>query len=192
MLLKIKSLLVLTALLSAGSVSAACSQLLDHDVRKLAEEDQVNLCEAYQGKVLLVINSASKCGYTGQFEGLEALHSQYQDQGFAVLGFPSGDFANQEYREEGQVRDFCRLTYGVQFPMFEKSHVAGEQASPFWRDLIAESGVEPRWNFYKYLIGRDGKVIQAFPSQVAPENAELMSPLISALAEDRPKENIPN
>lgn len=181
-----RAIAITASLTLSGSVAAACSPLLEHKVRKLAEDAEVNLCEAYKGKVLLVINSASKCGYTGQFEALEALHAEYEDQGFAVLGFPSGDFANQEYRDEEQVRDFCRLTYGVQFPMFEKSHVRGRDASPFWKGLIAESGVEPRWNFFKYLIGRDGQIIQAYPSQVTPDNPDLMGPLKAALAQDAP------
>lgn len=186
-MMKLSQILVLSSMLGLSTgAAAACAPLLDHSVRKLAEESEVNLCEAYQGKVLLVINSASKCGYTGQFEALEALHAEYQDQGFAVLGFPSGDFANQEYRDEDQVRDFCRLTYGVQFPMFEKSHVRGNGASPFWKGLIAESGLEPQWNFFKYLIGRDGKVIQAYPSKVTPDDPLLMAPLKAALAQDVP------
>lgn len=176
-------ILMILGMLTSNFASASCSPLLDRSVRQLAEDTEVNLCEAYQGKVLLVVNTASKCGYAGQFETLEALHSEYADQGFAVIGFPSGDFADQEYRDENKVLEFCRLTYGVQFPMFEKSSVSGDQASPFWKELIAESGVEPRWNFYKYLIGRDGQVIQAFPSQVEPDSASLMKPLKAALAE---------
>jgi len=110
------------------------------------------------------------------------MHAKYKDQGFAVLGFPSGDFANQEYREEGQIREFCRLTYGVKFPMFEKSVVRGDQASPLWADLIAATGTSPKWNFYKYLIGRDGKVINVYSSVTSPENKGFIATVEKAIA----------
>lgn len=161
--------------------------VLNHTVRALAGDEDINLKEAYGGKVVLVVNTASKCGFTGQYEGLEAMHAKYQDQGFAVLGFPSGDFANQEYREEAKIQEFCRLTYGVQFPMFEKSHVRGSSASPVWASLINASGTSPKWNFYKYLVGRDGRVIDVYSSVTAPENPSLIDAVEQAIAEQSPK-----
>lgn len=161
--------------------------LLDYTVRKLNEDGSVNLAQEYKGKVLLVVNTASKCGFTGQYEGLEALHAKYSEQGFAVLGFPSADFGNQEFREEQAVADFCRTTYGVQFPMFAKAHVTGDSADPFWKHLIAQSGTSPKWNFYKYLIGRDGKVINSYASFTGPESSTIVKQLEAALAQEAPK-----
>jgi len=178
---------MLFGLFGAKPALASCGELLNHDVRMLNDDTQVNLCEAYKGKVLLVVNTASKCGFTGQYEGLEALQARYKDQGFAVLGFPSGDFGGQEFRDEQGIQDFCRTTYGVQFPMFEKTHVTGTAASPFWKQLIAESGTSPKWNFYKYLIGRDGKVINSYVSFTGPESDNIVKPIEAALAAEMPK-----
>ena len=163
--------------------AVAEGELLDYTVRKLNEDVSVNLAQEYKGKVLLVVNTASKCGFTGQYEGLEALQAKYADQGFAVLGFPSADFGNQEFREESAVADFCRTTYGVQFPMFAKARVKGDSADPFWKHLIAESGTSPKWNFYKYLIGRDGKVINSYASFTGPESGTVVKQIEAALAE---------
>lgn len=124
--------------------------LLDHDFRPLAGKAPVNLRQTYAGDVLLVVNTASKCGFTPQFEGLEALHAKYGSRGFAVPGFPSGDFKSQEFEDEKQIQQFCALTYGVRFPMFEKVHVGGKQATPLYRDLAEASGQAPQWNFHKY------------------------------------------
>lgn len=169
-------------LLSYGlTASADCSALLDRSFRPLAGKEPVNLCSEFAGKVLLVVNTASKCGYTPQYDGLEALHAELSDQGFAVLGFPSNDFAGQEPGSEEQIRDFCTLTYGVKFPMFEKVTVKGENADPFYRQLAADGGGEPGWNFHKYLIGKDGKVISGFPSKVAPDAPELRAAIEAAL-----------
>ena len=178
-----KILTLLAAVFGFKTASADnCTNVLNHTVRELAGEKEINLCEEYKDKVVLIVNTASKCGFTGQYEGLEAMHAKYKDQGFAVLGFPSGDFANQEYREEGQIREFCRLTYGVKFPMFEKSVVRGDQASPLWADLIAVTGTAPKWNFYKYLICRDGKVIDVYSSVTSPENKGFISTVEKAIA----------
>lgn len=178
--------LMIFGLFGAKHAAASCGDLLDHDVRQLNDDSSVNLCEAYKGKVLLVVNTASKCGFTGQYEGLEALHARYKDQGFAVLGFPSGDFGGQEFREEQGIQEFCRTTYGVQFPMFEKTHVTGSAATPFWKQLVAESGTSPKWNFYKYLIGRDGKVISSYVSFTAPESDNIVKRVEAALAVELP------
>ena len=178
--------LMMAGFMSANQVAAQGQSLLDYTVRKLNDDTTINLGQEYSGKVLLVVNTASKCAFTGQYKGLEALHAKYKDQGFAVLGFPSGDFGNQEYREEGQVQDFCRTTYGVKFPMFAKSHVRGESADPFWKHLISESGTSPKWNFYKYLIGRDGQVIDSFASYTGPESSGIINQVEAALATELP------
>ena len=140
----------------------------------------------YAGDVLLVVNTASKCGFTPQYEGLEALHAKYSDQGFAVLGFPSNDFMGQEPGTEKEIKEFCALTYGVKFPMFEKVHVKGDDATPFYRALKAKTGDEPAWNFHKYLIDRDGKVVGSFGSKVEPGDAKLVVAIEEALSEPAP------
>ena len=148
--------------------------LLDVSYRPLAGKAPVNLKKMYAGQVLLVVNTASKCGYTPQYEGLEALHQRYAPQGFAVLGFPSNDFKGQEPGSEKEIQDFCTLTYGVKFPMFEKVVVTGEQATPLYKSLAQATGTAPGWNFHKYLIGRDGRVVANFPSKVKPDDRVLV------------------
>ena len=138
-----------------------------------------------KGKVLLVVNTASKCGFTPQFEALEAMHARYSGRGFAVLGFPSGDFKDQEFEDEAAIREFCTLTYGVKFPMFEKVHVVGDEATPLYRELAAAAGEAPAWNFHKYLVGSDGKVLDSWGSRVAPDAPEIVQAIEAALA--RPK-----
>jgi glutathione peroxidase len=127
-----------------------------------------------QDKVVLVVNTASRCAYTPQYEGLEKLYERYRDRGLVVAGFPSNDFAGQEPGTEQDIRNFCRLTYGVQFPMFEKVHVRGSSVDPFYQHLARETGVTPRWNFHKYLIDRNGRVIASFPSQIKPDDRRLV------------------
>lgn len=167
-------LAVLLMLSLAGfAASAACPASLDFTIRPLLGKEPVRLCEQYAGKVILVVNTASKCGFTPQYEGLEALHRELAPRGFVVLGFPSNDFAGQEPGTEAEIGEFCRSTYGVQFPMFEKTVVRGDDAHPFYRHLIQESGKSPKWNFYKYLIDRDGKVAQVFSSMTAPDSGKL-------------------
>jgi len=160
----------------------ACdSPLLDQDFRQLASEEEVNLCEAYSGQVILVVNTASKCGNTPQYDGLEALYSQYGDQGLVVLGFPSNDFMGQEPGTEEQIQEFCRLTYGVKFPMFEKTTVKGSGANPFFTALADASGTYPTWNFHKYLVGRDGTVIAQYSPRTQPDDAALVADIERAL-----------
>ncbi|HGK7304423.1 glutathione peroxidase [Stenotrophomonas maltophilia] len=176
------SLLTVLAFGLAGSATALAADLLDVSYRPLAGKQQVNLEKRYHGQVLLVVNTASKCGYTPQYEGLEALHKQYASKGFAVLGFPSNDFKGQEPGDEKQIQDFCTLTYGVKFPMFEKVHVTGPGATPLYQRLTAATGVAPGWNFHKYLVGRDGKVIAQFASKVTPDDPQLKAAIDKALA----------
>ncbi|MEM9303375.1 MAG: glutathione peroxidase [Pseudomonadota bacterium] len=172
-----------TFLLAAGTASACDSDLLDQDFRKLAADETVNLCEAYEGQVVLVVNTASKCGNTPQYDGLEAMYTEKKGEGLAVLGFPSNDFMGQEPGTEEQIEEFCRLTYGVQFPMFEKTTVKGPDAHAFYKALAAESGTEPGWNFHKYLIGRDGKLIETFSARTKPDDPKLVAAIDKALAE---------
>jgi glutathione peroxidase len=169
----------------AGLALAAGGGLLDHSYRPLAGKQPVDLAATYGGKVLLIVNTASKCGYTPQFEALEALHAKYGARGFAVLGFPSGDFRSQEFEDEDEIREFCTLTYGVKFPMFEKVHVVGDDATPIYRDLLAATGQAPKWNFHKYLVGRDGKVLADFPSKTTPDDPAVVAAIEGALAPGR-------
>jgi glutathione peroxidase len=155
--------------------SAACPESLDHYKRPLTGQAPVHLCEVMQGKVILVVNTASRCAYTPQYDGLEKLYKRYKERGLVVAGFPSNDFAGQEPGTEQQIAKFCRLTYGVEFPMFEKVHVKGDSADPFYQYLARETGEPPRWNFHKYLLDRDGRVIASFPSQVKPDDPRLIS-----------------
>lgn len=166
--------LVATAVLVSG-LALAAGGLLDRSYRPLTGKTPVNLQQQYGGKVLLVVNTASKCGLAPQFEALEALNAKYQKEGFAVLGFPSGDFKNQEYGDEKQIQEFCTLTYGVKFPMFEKVHVKGDEATPLYRDLIKITGDTPEWNFHKYLISREGKVVGSFASRTVPDDKALVA-----------------
>ena len=177
-----RRLLLAFALLLPLAVAGAKGGLLEHSYRPLAGKAPVNLQKAYAGKVLLVVNTASKCGFTPQFEGLEALHAKYKDKGFAVLGFPSGDFMDQEFGDEKKIQEFCTLTYGVKFPMFEKVHVKGKQATPLYMDLIAKTGEAPKWNFHKYLIGRDGRTVSSFGSRTTPDDKALVAAIEAALA----------
>ena len=158
-----------------GSAAADCPPVLDFEKRRLAEDELVRLCDAYRGQVLLVVNTASKCAFTGQYEGLEAIYRAYRDRGFTVLGFPSNDFGNQEPGSEKQIRDFCQLTYSLEFPMFEKTHAKKGKADPRFETLAPEAGVYPRWNFYKYLIDRHGRVVDYFSSMTSPQSAKLVS-----------------
>jgi glutathione peroxidase len=164
------------------SASAACSDALNFSFRPLTGKTPVKLCDAYGGKVLLVVNTASKCGYTPQYEGLEKLHADRANKGFAVIGFPSNQFGGQEPGTEKEIQEFCTLTYGVKFPMFEKTEVKGDGASPFYKNLAKQGGGEPKWNFHKYLIGRDGKIIKGYPSGTKPDDAGLLKDIEAALA----------
>ncbi|MFQ5994854.1 MAG: glutathione peroxidase [Acidiferrobacterales bacterium] len=173
----------LTVLLLSVPVSAAatCPATLDFEFRTLASQEKVRLCERYQGRVVLVVNTASKCGFTYQYEGLEALYEKYKARGLVVLGFPSNDFAGQEPGNEQQIKRFCRLTYAIQFPMFEKIHVAADSAHPFYRKLARIAGEYPRWNFHKYLLGRDGQLLASYSTQTEPDDPRLLQSLEQAL-----------
>ncbi len=169
-------------LMTAATTMATDTVLLDQDFRQLASDDVVNLNESYAGKVVLVVNVASKCGNTPQYDGLEALYQEYGDQGLVVLGFPSNDFMGQEPGTEAEIQEFCRLTYKVKFPMFEKVVVKEGEAHPFYDDLAAAAGTYPTWNFHKYLIGRDGKLITEFSPRTKPYDKKIIAEVESALA----------
>ena len=181
------SIAFIAATLAAATALAAGAGLLDRDYRPLAGKTPVNLARQYGGDVVLVVNTASKCGYTPQFEALEALHKRYQPKGFAVLGFPSGDFKSQEYDDEEQIREFCTLTYGVKFPMFQKVHVVGKDATPLYRDLAKVSGEAPKWNFHKYLLARDGTLVASWGSKTTPDDPAIVAAIERALKAPRPK-----
>jgi glutathione peroxidase len=157
----------------------ACPAILNHSFDRLQDEKPQSLCQ-YAGKVVLVVNTASFCGFTSQYKGLEALNTKYKDQGLVVLGFPSNDFS-QEKGSNKDIAEFCESTFGVKFPMFTKTQVTGDGAAPLFKQLTAQTGQKPRWNFHKYLIGRDGRVIDQFSSMSGPESNTLLSAIDKAL-----------
>ncbi len=173
--------LLATALaLAALPATAACPALLDHRVTTL-KGASADLC-GYAGKVVLVVNTASYCGYTGQYKGLESLYERFRDRGLVVLGVPSNDFGSQEPGSDAQVAEFCERTYKVRFPMLSKAVVSGPQAAPLYRGLAGATGEAPKWNFHKYLVGRDGRAVASYPSSVAPEDPRLVGAVEKALA----------
>ena len=176
-------LISIFGVLSAFPAVAAseCSPLLDHRFQSL-QGKPVDLCQ-YRGKVLLVVNTASYCGYTDQYKGLQALYDKYQDRGLVVLGFPANDFGKQEPGTNAEVADFCERTYQVKFPMLEKTSVVGAQTNPVFEALFKATGERPKWNFHKYLVAADGKTVISFPSKIAPESEQIrneIDKLISA------------
>ena len=160
---------------------AADNNLLDEEFRRLASDEIVNIGQEYGGKVLLIVNTASKCGNTPQYEGLEALYQEYGERGFVVLGFPSNDFFGQEPGTEEQIQDFCRLTYKVKFPMFQKVTVKEGEAHPFFDRLATAAGTYPTWNFHKYLVGRNGEVIREFSPSTQPYDEKVVAEIRLAL-----------
>ena len=151
---------------------ASCPTLLQKNFKKLQDESDQSLCQ-YAGKVILVVNTASFCGYTSQYEGLEALYAKYAARGLVVLGFPSNDFA-QETGSNKEIADFCFNTYGVKFPMFAKTSVVGKNANPFYVDLARLTNKRPEWNFHKYLLDRSGKPVESFASVVSPTDRRFV------------------
>ncbi|WP_426114177.1 glutathione peroxidase [Massilia sp. PWRC2] len=163
-----------------AAAGKACPAILHQSFNRLQDEAPQDLCQ-YAGKVVLVVNTASYCGFTSQYQGLEKLYAKYGKQGLVVLGFPSNDFGKQEPGSSKEIADFCYNTYGVKFPMFAKSSVKGAAANPLHASLIKQTGKEPGWNFTKYLIDRTGKVVEYFPSKVEPEDKVLVSKIEAAL-----------
>ena len=165
--------LATTALLlsSATAGAADCPDFLNHEFGRLHSSQSVNLCSLPSRRALLIVNTASHCGFTPQFKGLEALYNEYQDRGLVVVGFPSNDF-NQEAKDEAKTADICYVNYGVTFTMLAPSAVTGAKANPVFRELNQRAG-EPSWNFTKYLVSADGKTVQRFDSRVTPDSPEL-------------------
>jgi glutathione peroxidase len=166
--------------LAQAAPSASCPALLNQQFPRLQDEKPQSLCQ-YSGKVLLVVNTASYCGFTPQYKGLEELYGKYRDRGLVVLGFPSNDFA-QEKGSNKEIAEFCENTFGVKFPMFAASSVRGDKANPLFKQLSARTGREPQWNFNKYLVARDGTVVAHFPSRVSPGDAQVVRRLEELLA----------
>lgn len=158
---------------------ADCPDILDQQVRVLGKPETVNLCERYAGKPVLVVNTASHCGFTGQFKGLEALYQVYKDKGLVVAGFPSDDF-RQEADDEAETAKVCFVNYGVTFDMYSKIHVKGDSAHPLFR-AIAEQSEAPGWNFNKYLLDREGKVVANFGATTAPDDSDLRAAIEKVL-----------
>lgn len=159
----------------------SCPDTLNFTVQSLNDDQEVNLCEAYAGKVVLIVNTASKCAFTPQYEGLEALYETYKHRGLVVLGFPSNDFASQEPGTEAEIKTFCRMTYGVQFPMFTKTRVKKNNADPLYQKLGEAAGSWPKWNFHKYLLDRNGQLVGSYGSFTKPRSKKLVKQIESLL-----------
>lgn len=159
---------------STNPTNTACASALSHTFLRLQDELPQNLCQ-YQGKVIMVVNTASFCGFTSQYEGLEKIYARYKDKGFVILGFPSNDFGQQEPGSNKEIAEFCKNTYDVKFPMFAKSSVIGKDANPLFKMLISKTGTTPKWNFYKYLIDRNGNIIESYNSLTKPDSKSMTS-----------------
>ena len=179
--IKVLTLLGFFGLGSAQGGPMTNTDPLDVDVRRLGSDEIVNLKAAYAGKVVLIVNTASKCAFTGQYEGLEALYARYRERGLVVLGFPSNDFGGQEPGTEDQIQEFCRLTYSVKFPMFAKTRVKKGQADPLFTRLAEAAGRYPKWNFHKYLVDREGRVVDNFLSWTSPQSSTVVKAIEALL-----------
>lgn len=185
-----RSILALIVALAALSFPApgfaaesSCPAMLDHKFSNLMDEP-VSLCQ-FSGKVLLIVNTASECGYTPQYDGLEKLYRRYRDKGFVVLGFPANDFGGQEPGSNKEIAQFCRVNYGITFPVFAKTAVVGKNANPLFRELAAQTGQPPRWNFHKYLLDRTAHPSAVFESAVEPDDRRITSQIEKLLASAR-------
>ena len=173
-----KKIFIALSLILGNYIFADCPEVLDNEVRLLDSSETVNLCQ-YEDKVILAVNVASRCGFTYQYESLQALYEKYAEDDFVILGFPSRDFMFQEYSDESKVKEFCSTEYGVTFPMFATTSVKGRKANSFFKALTEESGVRPGWNFHKYLVSKNGRVA-SFDTKVEPDS-EILAKEISKL-----------
>lgn len=164
---------VLSLLASFAQADTKCPAWLNQDLRLLHSSTSKNLCEAFANRPLLIVNTASHCGYTPQFTGLEAIYKKYKDQGLVVLGFPSDDFFQEEDKEADAAK-ICYVNYGVSFDMFATSHVRGSDANPVFAEL-GRVERSPKWNFYKYLVDRNGKIVASFGSTTEPDSKEFIA-----------------
>ncbi len=179
---------ILVGVAATATIAAAPAAVRSaHDIRMTAIDGTPMPLSRYKGQVMLVVNTASMCGYTPQYEALQKVHETYKAKGFTVVGVPSGDFKGQEYGSNKEIAQFCESKFGIRFPMTEKAVVVGEAAAPFYRWAAAELGPDnvPKWNFHKYLVGRDGRLIAAFPSKVKPDDRQVTSAIERALAARR-------
>ncbi len=165
---------------ATATAAPSCPRVLQHTVLRLQDEKPQALCQ-YAGQVVVVVNTASYCGFTSQYKGLEALFAKYKDRGLVLLGFPSNDFS-QEPDSNAKIADFCENTFGVKFPMFAKSKVQGSDALPLFKQLTEQTGSAPRWNFYKYVISRDGQHIKSFSSMTGPQDKSFVAEVEKQLA----------
>lgn len=177
----LRPVVALLLVMAGSSVFAAdCPPLLQHELPKLRSKDTVDLCQAYRGKALVVVNTASHCGFTPQFKGLEALYQRYRADGLEVLGVPSDDFF-QESDDEAETAEVCYVNYGVTFTMTQTQPVRGRDATPLFRELAEQAGRAPLWNFYKYVVDREGRVVAYFSSKVKPDDPRLIAAVEKAL-----------
>ncbi len=158
----------------------SCPNLLNHTFPRLQDDAPQSLCQ-YSGKVVVIVNTASYCGFTQQYEGLEKIYARYKDRGLVIVGFPSNDFGNQEPGSNQQIAEFCTNTFGVKFPMLAKTVVKGPKANPLFKQLAKQSE-SPGWNFHKYILNRNGELVRSFSSQVAPTDRQFIAEIERALA----------
>ena len=161
--------------------SDGCLAVFNHELRGLHTKNSHDLCELTKDKVVMVVNTASKCGYTGQFEGLEALYQRYKDEDFVILGFPSDSFM-QEHNDEAETADVCFVNFGVTFPMMATTPVRGSDANPVFQALSAAAQQSPQWNFHKYIVAADGSQVSSFVSKVTPTDTTITDVIDSYLA----------
>lgn len=176
-------LITLATWLGQQAHANSCPSLLNHSLPRLQDEVPQSLCQ-YAGKVVLIVNTASKCGFTSQYEGLERLYDRYRKAGLVIVGFPSGDFGGQELGSNKEIADFCTNTFNVRFPMMVKTSVRGNNANPVFAALIRESGTTPKWNFYKYLIGRDGRLVKVYSSMTEPDDRSFVQDIERSLKQN--------
>jgi glutathione peroxidase len=177
-----KYFILIFLLMTSQAPAADCPPLLDAALPTLTDDKPAPICQ-YKGRVLLVVNTASECGYTPQYEGLEKLYRRYKDKGLVVLGFPSNDFGGQEPGSNKQIAKFCEANYGVSFPMFTKTSVAKGQVNPFYAKLTKATGAAPAWNFHKYLVDRSGAKAWSYDTATEPSDRKLVNEIERLLAE---------